>query len=269
MAHIWDEDFADMEDSSGSENDFESFLRKKVERCIQDKPASQLNSIPALDVEVEVKPATSIPIQGIVQREEPSSALVVENIGSRDVKVTELSTKTSDLGTRKEELLVEEQKVLQVDEEWVRISNESFTIAVVNLSCEQVIAKFHDLNRLRFLIPAQQYGLQKALEELLKSRNAEDRAKLLEMDKAYRSKQKARSATSGERKEKKPKEPKEKKAVASASFKATPATKAIDMLKSLGFDKGYILNNLMERGLMDKLTGAYLAKVFDIEEVAK
>jgi hypothetical protein len=177
-----------------------------------------------------------------------------------DVKVTQLSTRVSDLGSRKEEVLVEEQRVMQVDEEWIRISNESFTTAVVNLSCEQVITRFHDLNRLRFLIPAQQYGLQKALEELLKSRNSEDRAKLLELDKAYRSKQKARSATP---KEKKPKVAKEKRAVTMGNFKATAGTKSAESLKALGFDKAYIVNNLMERGLLGKIEGAYIAKLFE------
>lgn len=270
MAHKWDDNQRD-DSSTDPEQDFESFLRRKVDECVQDVPVSQLTpTVPETQEKPNpadtAGPSTSeSPTSPLIPEENPQSEhlhasdAVVRDIISRNLAVetaTELEIREH---PKTGAHVVEHQVVLTVDAEWVRISNESYTMAVVDLSCEKIIERIHDLNRLRFLIPAQQFGLQNALEELLKSRNSEDRAKLTAlMSENYR-KLKARSTPSS----KTPREKKDKAVGKGASMNASSkGQKLIKSLHGLGFDKGFAETKAKEQGLFDAGTAAYMEKIY-------
>src|SRR5215471_11898282 len=178
MAHAWDEQQRD-DSSADPEHDFESFLRRKVEQCTQDVPTSQLTTTapdqsesshpPAAIVEAESGSTTS----EATPETNPPSELPLANVA--DEKVTEYSISEPHPVAGRH--VVERQVTLRVDEEWVRISNEAYNKAIVEMTPLEIIQRQHDLNQLRFLIPARQFGLANALEELLKKETAENRAK--------------------------------------------------------------------------------------------
>jgi hypothetical protein len=252
MAHKWDESQRD-DSSSDPEQDFESFLRRKVEECTQDKPASLLTPTTP-DAAPDVVADSESPTSELIRAENPQSGLPPAS--AADVKVTELEVREHPIAGPH---VVEHSVVLTVDSEWVRISNESYTMAVVDLSCEKIIERIHDLNRLRFLIPAQQFGLQNALEELLKSRNAEDRAKLTAlMSENYR-KLKARTTPTT----KAPRAPREKKVGSGAASAASgKGAKTAKQFHVLGFDREFTETKLKEQGLFDEATAKYVEKLY-------
>jgi hypothetical protein len=211
MAHKWDDSLSNRDDSSSDPDlDFESFLRKKVNECVTDVPTSQLTpTVPESQAAPPPSPADTADASTSESATSPqtleenpqSERYHVRDAEERAIISRKLGVETAvELEVREHPItgshIVERQVVLTVDAEWMRISNESYTMAVVDLSCEKIIERIHDLNRLRFLIPAQQHGLQNALEELLKSRNAEDRAKLTALMSENVRKIKARSQSS-------------------------------------------------------------------------
>jgi hypothetical protein len=260
MAHIWDESQRD-DSSADPEHDFESFLRRKVEQCTQDVPTSQLtttaldqsesSSLPANTVEEgfgsttsEATPETSLP-----------SELPLANVAEE--KVTEYSI--SDAHPVAGRHVVERQVTLRVDEEWVRISNESYNKAVVDMTPLEIIQRQHDLNKLRFLIPAQQFGLQNALEELLKKETAENRAKytalISENVKSLRARSQPKEGT--------PKKARDKKVGSGATGAVSgKGQKVAKQFHTMGFDAGFTETKLKEQGLWNDNVEVYVKKLY-------
>jgi hypothetical protein len=151
-----------------------------------------------------------------------------------------------------ERYLSETSIVISVDAEWQKIFVDGRVTAITSMKAEAVIERIHSLDRTIFLIKAQQQGLKLGLEELLAIESASERARLLEMDRKYRSKR-SRSAV----------EVKSKKVSAGTkSAGKSKVIKGIDTLHSLMMSKEGILKKLRDRDELNETTQAYVEKLF-------
>lgn len=172
--------------------------------------------------------------------------------------VTNLEVISVELAGHTEKHVLETSKTLEVSEEWMRQSNEAYLKGVNECTPEQIIKRIHDLEHLRWLIPAQQFGWRHALEDLLKNETAESRKRLLELDKGFHVKHerrvKGKLASTPRVKSSRPARP-------SASGKSK-GMKTADTLKGCGFDQTYIETQVETLHQMDEQTALYIDKLF-------
>lgn len=246
--------FLKRDDSSADpeNDDFTSYLNRKVDECIKEVPASQISEIPLL-------PSNGPePVKGA---EEISSTSQKSTTGDTEGWSTSYvapvaegrETKLNVRGVEGHKYVTETTEAVSVDSEWIRVRDESRQLAVVDMTAEQVIQRFHSLDRLVFLTRAQQQGLRDALEELLKTESSARRVELLEMDRKFKVKQ-ARKSIAG----------KSKKAsgISAESGLNKKQRTAIDVLISFKVSKDMVVDKLKTMGLLDDRAERYVEKLF-------
>jgi|ERR1051325_4060276 hypothetical protein len=268
MEHRFDagDDLDDVLESLVDENGadaFDAYLRRKAERICISPSASELSPIdveglsssPASDAADVSSSATSSEAEGTGEASSSSDAPGVDD------KATELRLHSHAIvGAYVTEATIE----LKVDEEWKRVFIETHAVSVQELTAEQVIERFHKLERTVFLIRAQQQGLRLALGDLLALRNAKDRSALLEMERELRlqNNRKAKDKVKKQRESKgEPKSGTTAKA-SSAGKGKSKGEKTADTLKSLMMDKPSMIQLIKTQNLWDDRVSAYVDKLF-------
>jgi hypothetical protein len=229
---------------------FDSYLDRKVSQCISPVEASKLTEIvqpePAHDVEANSSRETSSVIPVTNPLASSPSARVVDK--STELKLHEHPIVGS--------YVTEHSQGHSVDEEWQKVFVQTHIIAVQDMTAEQIIERFHTLDRSVFLIRAQQQGLRLALEDVLSTKNYKQREELLELDRKHRAavnrKAKVKFEKSG---------PSTGSAKPSGKGK-TRGMKAADTFKSLMMTKEATLDMLKKQNLLDDSTAAYVNKSF-------
>jgi len=261
MAHDF---FKTTDDDNGDDlNDFESFLRDKEKAWT--KPALEMT--PTDESRGEVTPADVV---ADPSTSDTSSTETSENVPESPSQSAEFVVDGASL-ERATKLAIHEHPIVhfyateesvayQLDAEWQKMFLDSRLIAVTEMTAEQIIERFHELDRNVFLIRAQQQGLRLALDEVLQTKSYADREKLLELDRKERLKnqnklkvkikserQKGASATS----------------VKTASKGKSKGQKTADtLIKVLMYDRETAEQHLKAQGLLDESTQAYVAKLF-------
>lgn len=245
-------DGKDFEDILGgvdeNEPDFEQFLKEKT-ACLS--PISEMKELAVPDAVVSSKNGSSSTETG--ETSDPSSSEYVDNVGEKQTRID--LHKHDVVGA----YITETVEPARIDEEWKKVFVETYKTAVVECTPEQVIERFHQLERTVFLIRAQQASLHgPVLEELLKAETSARRAEILALDQKHRARQqkKGEDSVKGERKAK------VAKAGAKSSKGKTAGMKGADTLKSLGFTQEAVTTSVSKQGLLDEATAAYIAKLF-------
>jgi hypothetical protein len=173
-----------------------------------------------------------------------------------DVQATELNIR----GRAGYQYITETVSPAQVSEEWKKAFTQSYTISVTKMTPEDVITRFHKLDRAIALIKATQQGLRRGLEDLLAATSAAERNRILELDKQLSAKTKRRTADPEAAKTK----AKDKAASVSAKKKYAKAiTKAVDTyIEVMGFSREQVIDKMKSLGKLDAETQSYIDDVF-------
>lgn len=268
--------------STDPENDFESYLNRKVEGCSKPIPTSQMEelttypgiTIPLIDAEKSAYQAAldaaadSFGDPSLSGDNGASSSTTL----ARDV-VNEQKTELAIRGTEGHRYVAETSEAIPVDPESIRIMELTYkapekTIEILveevlkkifttrfdtlKATPEQVITHYHGLDKAVGLIRMMQQGQRTKLFEMLQEESAERRVMLLEMDSKFK-------VTSRKREGKSPKAAPSK---SSTTGLTTKQRKAVETLMSLGASKDMILNKLKTMDMLNDVAEAYVAKLF-------
>lgn len=286
MEHKFDEE--DIDALLGIENDdatdFEQFLKEKVETCATDI-ISEMKSLPIQDVaslsmtEEELQtqagilkrfPALrtgphAVDVEGIApsarnlsqeEKDALRSSGAAHDAGEKTVRF-ELRTKPI-VGSAETEQYINEvvEPANILDDEAKKVFTDTIRIAVTECSPEQVIRRINDLARSVLLYNLQMRGLTIALEELLKATTIPERARLLELDRQFK------SQARGKAKGTKPKVAKEAKEKVLKAGKKSPAMASIDTMFTIGYSKATAEEKMQKANLLDSTLQAYIDKVY-------
>lgn len=152
---------------------------------------------------------------------------------------------------------VETSEPIPIDTEWrdafSAIVNLAKDFPVTRASVEQIIDRYHKIERAIFIERAKQHGLVVIKEYLLKSMNERDRQALLELDRKYRVKSAKKAVTEVKEKREKTKK---------ASTGKSKGMKAADTFKSLMMSKETAIGHLKGQGIYDEAVAAYVDKIW-------
>lgn len=234
------------------DDSFEDYLARKAEglkwladQVITETPLPEENTASAAE--------ESSRSETTDQPDETQSGVASLSAHDAEEKRTKLELRSRPLVGSGAEIpyVVETTEAFSVDAEWQKVFNDTYMIAVVECTAEQVIKRYHDLDRAIYLMKAQQNGLRVALETLLKAETASERNRLLEMDRKHKVRQ-AKKAVESIRSSRKP----------SVSKGKSKAAKAADTLFGLKMSKAMILGTLKTQGILDDAAEAYVNKLF-------
>jgi hypothetical protein len=256
-----DDNVDDILESLGG-GSFEDFLGQKQQRKVKEicepTPASQMVPTDAATTDVPVV------AERLSESSSSSETPVVEG-ASFIPAVPDVVGRGTELEVRKHELvgsyIVEHTVEYHVDEDWRKQYMSSYEDVVTNFTLEQALERRRKLERVVFLITAEQQGVQLGIAQLCQITNAKDRASILEEDRKHRARQakrvisKERSATAGAT------EKRQAHPTVSKTGKGK-GHKAVDTLKNMGHDEAYVTEQVKTLGWLDEATQAYIKKSF-------
>jgi len=272
-----------------NEHDFEEYLKRKEKAwnlaSLDSAEKMYSQSIdpkrekrePARNVEGESENSgSSTEIDGTSLPIESLSALSVGNSLGPDQKGTKLDLRNHGEGTIYAGKHITETIVdLEIDPEWKELFKKTYNSAVPKLTLEQVIEKFHKVDRAIYLLGAIRNALKPyAMEALLKSASEEERQQALKLDAEFRKRsRKARSARSevenpdGPGSSSRPRSKRVSLSVNKSSLRSdskgkTKAQKTVDTLYGLQMDQAEIESNCARQGLLDDMTRKYISGKF-------
>lgn len=262
MAHKFRGNFPESTDDDRGDdlNDFDSYLRNREAQW----------QVPVSEMKVTDTSTLDKDVAGATESSSSDSSSTETDVEEQQHAVSVSARNAEELATKLKlhehaivGTYVTEEKVPftqeGIDAEWQKMFIQSRQIGVTECTAEQIIERFHGLDRTVFLIRAQQQGLRLALEEVLATKSYADREKLLEMDRKFKAK--ANRAASGSTKQKVARE-KSGQTLAKASKGKSKGAKGADTFKMLGFDKVTTEKNLKDQNLLDESTQAYVNKLF-------
>lgn len=257
MEHDWRKLVDGSDDDA--EPDFESYLKQQEEKC---KPISETKILnvgrllPADSAEASV--SSEVSYSEVAETDESSSTISVSNVDAKAIPTRATDEHQTKLDVRRHEIagsyIQEEQVTIQHSDEWKEMFKRSYVIGVTELTPEKIIERFHELEHTVYLIRAQQGGLRLSLADLLKTKNAAERERLLELESTL--KRQANRRASGKSTSKKAK---------SSASKAgkSKQTKLIDtFIDNLGFDKAATEAHLRKANLLDSSAQDYINSRF-------
>jgi hypothetical protein len=196
----------------------------------------------------------------------PSSAPVADSLPNPDALVvgTQTPEQQTQLHVRGKEgyqYITETVAPSTVDEEWKKVFIESYKMGVTSMSAEQIVTRFHDLERTIYLIRAQQQGIRLSLEDVLQATSIAERIRVMEMDKKLKIRAVRKSADPEGRKGSKPKT-EASKAKATKKYSAA-VKKSIDLyIETFGWSKAQITEKFLSLGKLTQEAKDYLDDCF-------
>lgn len=245
--------------------DFENFLKRKAETWKADPITnlSELEILESLEHPLPKAESKSAPDAEASSDTTSDSTGIVEtgNLESlpfalgADGRTTELQVHTHPIvGTYITEVVAD----AKVDEDWKRTYIKTYEIAVVEMTPEQVIHKFHELERMIYLMRAQQQALRgPVLEQLLRAETAQERERLLDLDRKERNKSQKRAKG-----EVKPKKAASGVTKPSSKTGKSKLQKSIDTLHGLGMTRIATEAKLRASNMWDDSLVSYLDSLF-------
>jgi hypothetical protein len=236
------------------ERSFEDYLTEKT-KCI---PLSEMRPTNVVDAEAHFSKEPNSATAETSNTSDTSSA----NAAESDNHVAPLMTdeRGVKLTLHKHPIagsyVTETTEAYSVDEEWQKVFAETHQIAVVDMTAEQIIQRYHTLDRTVFLIRAQQNGLRVGLEEVLKAETWQERNRLLEMDRKYKVRLSKKAVETSRS------EARSNRGKPSSKTGKSKGAKTADTLHSMMMDQGAIERLLQQQGLLDEATQAYVKKLF-------
>jgi hypothetical protein len=253
-----------LESLTTESGNFEDFLGRKAEECASDI-ILKLKELPIAAESSESRPSNGKPVDaaGDASSTGTNAAGESDNTDSSPNVPGVASEHETKLTIHNHPIVgsytTETSAPITYDAELKAIYFDTIKLAVADMTAEEIVERFHKLERSVQMIRMQQQGLRVSLEEVLKARTWKDREAIMELDRKHRArvnKKQADKAAKGETAAGAGRKP------SSLGRVKTKGMKTADTLKSIGMDREAVATKLKSLNLHDDGVEAYLSKLF-------
>lgn len=245
-----------LESLTSDSGDFENFLSRKAEECASKSQGDIINDLKLIPINDRPAPGVAAKSSnGTSSSDVNDDSKLHENVpGAVNEQETKLTLHNHPIVGS---YTTETSQPITYDDELKHIYFETIRVSVAEQTAEEIVERFHKLERAVQMIRMQQQGLRVSLEEVLKARTWKDREAIMELDRKHRAKvnkkQADKIAKGGDKKS---------SGMAVAGRAKTKAMKTADTFKSLMMSREATIEKLKSLNIWDDVVEVYVTKIF-------